>query len=194
MRLLVSFLKKKRANCQIVFPQHFRKKPWSSPCFLSSHSEKNKTIKSFEGKKAIVTSDEQWGRASFSQTIKFTLFKQYNFQQHTASFGIKKLQKTSNFPFFSSSSKFSLDLMKKWKEAILFFPCWNRQNFFFQLKLHYSICLKTKLLLLKASPNVFFNFVKPAKSFFRKKGDFSQGKVLQKGFTQKLPSNFPGRN
>ena len=69
----------------------------------------------------------------------------------------------------------------------------DKKTFFFQLKLHYSICIKTKLLLLKASPNVFFNFVKPAKVIFRKKCDFSYEKVLKKGFTQKLPSNFGKR-
>ena len=54
--------KKKRANCQIVFPQH-RQKTWNSPCVSSSHSEKTLEVKkSFEGKKTIVTTEKNNSR------------------------------------------------------------------------------------------------------------------------------------
>ena len=76
------------------------------------------------------------------------------------------MQKTSNFPFFSSSSKFSLD------KAFAFFPCWNRQkDCFFQL----ALCRPTKNFFCWKFPQVFFLILwKLAKASFRKKGDFAK--------------------
>ena len=159
MRLLVSFLKKKKES---TIPQNnLNKNLKFTFCLIKPFWTKTiEAIKPFEVKKPIVTTatNNQAGsnRCIFLKQWKLTLFKQYKFQQH--SFFWNKVAENFQFPFFF----FFQQILSR--QSICFLSMLKQtKTLFFSIS---TLQANKKLFLLKISPSVFFNFVKTGKSIF----------------------------